>query len=84
MTVSISDVDAAKRVGLAINMMRTSGDDEKRLLAVRDCSRALDPAEHQDAIDHLAAMATDRFDLPVDLVQDALAERPTTSRPQPG
>ena len=52
---AIVDTDAAKRVGAAINAMRTSKDEKKRLLAVRDCSRTLDPVEHQDAIEHLAA-----------------------------
>jgi hypothetical protein len=57
----IADLDAARRVEVAINAMRVAENDNARLLAVRDCSRALDPVEHHDAIVHLVIFQYPNF-----------------------
>jgi RecA-family ATPase len=70
----IRDADAARIVTAAVNAMRDARDDPARLLAVRDCSRKLDPVTHFDAVDHVTIVALDMYDLPADEVQGALAE----------
>jgi hypothetical protein len=70
----IKDQDARRRVGDGINAMRVATSENARLIAIRDCSRVLDPDGHHDAFRHLTEVAHDLHDLPVDLIQGALAE----------